>query len=222
MKNKFAKIMMALALIVLAPVSVILTGCGQEKPEPSLTIVETNRTVFYLGEDFEDANWQVNYFDGKTTVTVNVTDSMVAGFSIDKVKTANATIIYEGLQTTQNYTVKETPFNTELVYKCVGKSGDAAFLKFDSYNVAKVVNKTDGSENVTKDDSIWDTTNVMTMHLNTFGFVNGKWTAEGSYSFSSATYEVKMTQESSTRITVVGKDTSGSTPNQTLDFVAID
>lgn len=133
MKNKLKKLFVVLAILVLAPIGVILTGCGST--EPSLKLKSSNRSVFYLGEDFDDVKWKVLYYDGNKTSTINVTTDMVVGFNIDNTKElVEAKIFYNGLSVIQKYSVRVSPFDLEALYRSEhpGNNGEYSYIQFSS------------------------------------------------------------------------------------------
>lgn len=132
MKNKLKKIFAVLAILVLAPIGVILTGCGST--EPSLKLKSSNRSVFYFGEDFDDVKWKVLYYDGNKTRTIDVTTDMVVGFNIDNTKElVEAKIFYNGLSVIQKYSVRVSPFDLEALYRSeYPENNEYSYIQFSS------------------------------------------------------------------------------------------
>lgn len=230
MKNKIAKIIMVLALVVLAPISVILTGCGQET-EP-LKLASTNRVEFYLGETFEDTNWKADYFDGETTTTINITADMVTGFSTSAVnENLTATITYKDITKTLNYSVKATPFNTSVVYRCPiinEESTQYAYLRFAlDGSSAKIIVLSEENNTLTITSDIWETPvgpTVTELTFSTFRFVNNKWTVTSQTSpMEGCTVLATMTKTAEGQVTLDAVQTTseGSASQPTMNFRAM-
>lgn len=222
MKNKVAKIVMALTLVLLAPLTMILTGCINNLSNQSLKFLDFNRTEFYLGEDFDDTKWACEYFDGETTVTFNVTKEMVSNFSVDRVKTDIAKITYKGITISQRYTVKGTPFDTSKVYRCTNE-GDIKYLKIDNEGGYFEIATLNALQNVSKSDTIWGSPQTIRIVFKTYGFKAGKWSVEGDANKNYTKYEIKATQLSKTSIRIFVKITplSGEVQYEQWDFNAI-
>lgn len=183
MKSKFAKIMLVVALVMIAPVGILLTGCFDKTQ--SLTMTATNRSKLYMGEEIDNIGWTAKYYNGNVSVYINITDDMVTNFSTEALTDGKVcTITYGGLTATQTYSVKTTAFNVSTVYASGTDDGDRSYLKFDETGSSAyliIYNTSDVTKQVTLDSEYWDDQDL-TIHVSFASFefdANGKWTATG-------------------------------------------
>lgn len=113
----FLTSLILIVAVVICPL--VMTGCTKGKP--TLELQTAFKTTYYVGEVLDVSNGVLKYTNNGNEELVDVTESMISGFSTALVGTRNLTITYEGIELEVSYTVNnyiteltvQTEFETE-------------------------------------------------------------------------------------------------------------
>lgn len=217
MKKKFAKILSVIALAIIAPIGVMMTGCANDtKQEASLTLKSTNRTTLYKGETIDNVGWQADYFDGQKTVTIDLSSINTTGFNTSAVgEDLTATITYKGLTKTLDYNVEATPFNISKIYRSLyGEPTQMtetitknvySYIKFSSNGQSFIITGSTDLD-ITEDAENWQSSKEWTFTELKFNSDN-QWTAFTTMLVRSELVKTTLTKISNTCIQLCTEQT---------------